>query len=91
MAAPRSEMSTSPSLTVNPAERGPGTLQGRYLPDLTRARLCQTATESVNTIFANCRFEFQKRGQLFIGAHNETLFVAMRVGDPDRSSIAIDG
>ena len=35
---------------------------------------------------ANRRFQFQKRGQLFIRAHNETLsVVAMRVCNPDRS------
>jgi hypothetical protein len=32
---------------------------------------------------ANRRFEFHKRGQLFIGVHNETLFVVtMRVSNP---------
>jgi hypothetical protein len=31
---------------------------------------------------------FHKRGQLFIGAHTETLsVVAMRVGSPDRPSV----
>jgi len=35
------------------------------------------------------RFEFQKRGQLLIRSHNETLsVVAMRVSDPDRSPLA---
>jgi hypothetical protein len=39
---------------------------------------------------ANRRFEFQKRSQLFIGAHNETLsVVAMRVSNPDRSRARI--
>jgi hypothetical protein len=34
------------------------------------------------------RFEFQKRSQLFIGAHNKALSVAaMRVSNPDRSPI----
>src|SRR5215470_10859885 len=31
------------------------------------------------------RFRFQKRGQHFIGTHNETLSVAMRINDPNRS------
>jgi hypothetical protein len=35
-------------------------------------------------------FEFQKRGQYFVGSHNETLsVVAMRVSNPDCSSLAI--
>jgi hypothetical protein len=39
---------------------------------------------------ALARFEFQKRSQLFIGAHNETLsFVPMCVNNPDRSPVAI--
>jgi hypothetical protein len=34
----------------------------------------------------NCRFDFQKRGQLFILPHNETLAVAaVRISNPDRS------
>src|SRR4030095_10110086 len=31
----------------------------------------------------NRRFKFQKRRQHFISVHNETLFVAMRVSNPD--------
>jgi len=38
---------------------------------------------------ANRRFEFQKRSQLFIRTHNETLSVAMRVHDSDSSSFTI--
>ena len=37
----------------------------------------------------NRYFQFQKRGQLFIGTHNETLSVAMRVNNPDCSSFNI--
>jgi hypothetical protein len=41
---------------------------------------------------ANCRFDFDKRRQLFIGTHNEALTIAaMRVGDPDRSLLGING
>jgi hypothetical protein len=41
---------------------------------------------------ANRRFEFHKRGDLVIGTHNETLSVAaMRVHDPDCSSLRIHG
>jgi hypothetical protein len=36
------------------------------------------------------RFQFNKRGQPFIGAHNEALSVAaMRISNPDRSSVGI--
>jgi len=36
-------------------------------------------------------FEFPKRSQLFIGAHNETVSVApMRVSNPDRSPVGIN-
>jgi hypothetical protein len=39
----------------------------------------------------NRRFEFQKRSQLFIRVHNETLpVVAMRVNNPDRSPLGIN-
>jgi hypothetical protein len=35
---------------------------------------------------SNRRFEFNKRGQLFLRSHNETLSVAaLGVSDPDRS------
>jgi hypothetical protein len=36
-------------------------------------------------------FQFQKRSQLFIGTHDETLSVAMRVHNPDRSPLGING
>jgi hypothetical protein len=34
--------------------------------------------------------QFHKRGQLFIGAHDETLSVAMRVHNPDCSSFKVE-
>jgi hypothetical protein len=38
---------------------------------------------------ARRRFQFQKRSQLFIRAHNETLsVVAMCVDNPDRAAVA---
>jgi hypothetical protein len=41
---------------------------------------------------SNGRFEFQKRSQLVIRPHNETLpVVAMCVGNPDRSPVGING
>jgi len=40
----------------------------------------------------DCRFEFHKRSQLFIGLHNETLSVAaMSVNNPDCSPAGING
>jgi hypothetical protein len=40
----------------------------------------------VKLLLPNRRFEFQKRSQLFIRSHNETLsVVAVRVCNPDRS------
>jgi len=37
-------------------------------------------------------FQFQKRSQLFIGVYNETLSViAVRINNPDRSPLTING
>ncbi len=44
------------------------------------------------TRFADRRFKFDKRSQLFFRLHNETLsVVAMRVNNPYRSPPRIDG
>jgi hypothetical protein len=41
---------------------------------------------------ANRRFQFYKRGQLFVGVHNKApSVVAMCVGNPDRSPVRIHG
>jgi hypothetical protein len=41
---------------------------------------------------AESRFEFDKRGQLFIRVHNETLSViTMRIGNEDCSPVGIHG
>jgi hypothetical protein len=41
---------------------------------------------------ADHRFEFQKRSQLFVSTHNETLSVAaMRANNPNRSPFGIHG
>jgi len=46
----------------------------------------------INWPYNECGFKFQKRSQLFIGSHNETLPVAaMRVNGEDRSPFAIEG
>jgi len=42
-------------------------------------------------IFANRRFEFEKSRQLLVRVHNETLSVAVRVSNPDRSPLRING
>jgi hypothetical protein len=40
----------------------------------------------------NRRFEFHKPAELFVGVHNKALSVAaMRIGDPDRSPLRING
>jgi len=39
----------------------------------------------------NCTFQFQKRGQLFIRADDETFSVAMRVNDPNCAPTIVDG
>jgi len=40
----------------------------------------------------NSPFQFQKRRQLFIGAHNETVsIIAVRVCNPDRPPVGIKG
>jgi hypothetical protein len=55
-----------------------------------RVRACYPPTGSVNSIFSNCRFEFQKRSQLFLRAHHEPLsVVAMRISDEARSALGI--
>jgi len=42
-------------------------------------------------MLASRRFEFQKRRQLFIRVHNESLsVVAMRICNPDRSPVGIN-
>jgi len=34
--------------------------------------------------------QFQNRSPFFITAHNETLSVAMRIGNPDRAALTIE-
>ena len=44
------------------------------------------------SVRANRRFQFHKSGQLFVRTHNEApSIVAMRVSNPDCSSVEIDG
>jgi len=40
---------------------------------------------------SSCRFQFNKRRQLFIRAHNETLsIIAVCINDPDRSPFGVN-
>ena len=58
------------------------------LGDLMRSRCLSQETAAS----ADGRFEFQKRSQLFIRTHNEALIVpTMRVSNPDRSPLGING
>jgi len=48
----------------------------------------RSACQDKKATTANRCIEFQKRSQLFIGSHNETLSIAaMCIGDEDRSPI----
>jgi hypothetical protein len=50
----------------------------------------RTSTRAISKS-ANHRFKFEKRAELFIRTHNETLSVAaMRVSNPDRSLFKIE-
>jgi hypothetical protein len=55
-------------------------------PSLAKIALaCQDSSPAK----ANRRFEFQKRSQLFIRTHNETLSVAVSINNPDRAVFKI--
>jgi len=41
--------------------------------------------------FSELRLKLHRRSQLFIGANDETLSVAVRVNNPDRSPFKIQG
>src|SRR6266550_9125820 len=59
---------------------------GRRPTDLRLAQSCQGPTDNVNAIFVNRPFQFNKRSQLFIGAHDETFsVVTVCVNNPDCS------
>jgi hypothetical protein len=62
--------------------------------DFRRGTECEKNYASLSRQFAasaDRRFEFHKRGQLFIRVHNETLsVVAVCVSNPDRSPIGIN-
>jgi hypothetical protein len=49
----------------------------------------QLGHESLHAIHR--RFQFNKRSQLFICAHNEPLSIAVRVGNKNCSSLRIEG
>jgi len=49
----------------------------------------QLFREQTHRELVNRPFQFQKRGQHFIGTHDETLSVAMRVSNPDRVAVRV--
>jgi hypothetical protein len=59
------------------------------VPDQASTFVLLTFSHQARLVSANRRFEFQTRGQRIIGAHDETLSVAMRVHNPDRSPFTI--
>jgi hypothetical protein len=77
-------------------EEGVASARSRTAPSLPWKR-CQNFPEPhlvcQNKFAANADrgFKFQKRSQLFIGVHNETFSVAMRIYNPDRSPAKTHG
>jgi hypothetical protein len=67
------------SLSVNPKRAG--IVDGMFL----------TAQGFFSKIYCHDVFAWHKRRQLFISTHDETLFVAMRVSNPDCSPFKING
>jgi hypothetical protein len=59
------------------------------LATLSLARI-SPARQAQFSATANRRFKFQKRRQLVVSMHNETLSVAMCVNDPDCSPVGIN-
>jgi len=62
------------SVRVDSVPRGGSLTSAQRLRDQTHREL------------VNHSLRFQKRSQFFIGTHDETLSVAIRVNNPDRSS-----
>ena len=57
----------------------------------TLVRLRRVAWQRMGAKIPESRFQFNKRRQLFIRVHNETLsVVAVRMCNPDRSPVGID-
>jgi hypothetical protein len=82
-------------LRVRKGEEPSGEEVLRLIQDpFSDAKFAKNLACSSSTIAAgaNRRFKFDKRIQLFIRTHNVTLSVAaMRVSNPDRSSVRIEG
>jgi uncharacterized protein DUF1232 len=68
----------------------PREIVSEHLESVRRARLWQTATESVNTIFASRRFQFQKSRELLIRMHDEKLSLAVSVNDPNCAPMIVE-
>jgi len=66
-----------------PAYRGQSLIFQRNIPD---GGYSNCRPKGVNL---NRRFQFQKRNQLFIRAHNETFSIKVSVNNPDCSSLGI--
>jgi hypothetical protein len=61
-------------------------LQGRrFAFSLSRQQCQNDLRDQIHRELVNRPFQFHKRSQLFIGTHNKTLSVAMRVNNPNRS------
>ena len=57
---------------------------------LGNGKIIKPRIARISALQPDCRFEFQKSGQLFLRSHNETLsVVSMCVCNPDRSPIGI--
>src|SRR4030095_890638 len=76
---------------VNPAGRGSGGALGETPNSLSASPSLANGGRECQHFVANRRFKFQKRRQLFIGTHDETLSVAMYVHNPDHSPLRING
>ena len=58
---------------------------------LTQEEGGEVLQHQIDRELVNRPLQFDERSRLFIGAHDETLFVAMRVHNPDRSALKIQG
>ena len=83
------------SATVQRLKYAHAMLENNESSPVACCRVSRYGSDSVRSevvLTPDRQFEFQKRGQLFIGTHNETLpVVAMCVSNPDRSPVEING
>jgi hypothetical protein len=62
----------------------------RQVRAISASALEQPLRNQIHRELMNRPLQFQKRSQYFFGANDETLSVAMRVHDPDRSPFNIE-